>query len=336
MRKKIKIKLNKQVLSLRDLLSIKEWQKIQDDFSEVTNINLRTVDADCRALTMPSKQPRLCTELLKSSLQKDKFCGPCLPTFLGGKWTVDKNLSFVCGVGLCNFAAPIKTGNGKAWGYILAGPVLLVKRKPKEEYSSLAEELNIDLEDLWSALLEIEVVSFHGIQSTLELIQDVGVYTIEAAYRNLMREREVTMAFDSFKLKRLLDALLDVAFEITNADIGSIMFLDRKKEALTIHTSKGITDEVVRNTRVRLGDGISGIAARDGESFLIDDNIQDNRIRPYLNRPQISSSMVLPLKIENRIMGVMNLGALKTSAVRFSRDNLSVMHRLIDLASLAL
>jgi hypothetical protein len=46
--------------------------------------------------------------------------------------------------------------------------------------------------------------------------------------------------------------------------------------------------------------------------------------------------MVLPINVENRVMGVINLGALKTSAVRFNNGNLKLMNKLIDLATLAI
>ena len=140
----------------------------------------------------------------------------------------------------------------------------------------------------------------------------------------------------SSKLKDLLDVLLSVAFEVSGADVGSIMLLDDKKEAMKILASRGIADEIVRNTKVRLGEGISGIALRDRESFLIGDNMVDNRIRPYLSRPYISSSMVLPLKIEDEVMGVINLGTLQTSRVRFNKDKMSFVNRLVDLVTTAI
>ena len=143
------------------------------------------------------------------------------------------------------------------------------------------------------------------------------------------------MALGSPKFARLLNALLDVAFEISGADIGSIMVYDKVNKELRIHVSRGIADEIVKKARVKLGSGISGIAAKEGEPFLLDEDTTDNRIRPYFNRPYISSSMVIPLKAENRVMGVMNLGALKTSSVRFNKGNINLMSKLADLATVA-
>ncbi|MFH1413946.1 MAG: PocR ligand-binding domain-containing protein [Candidatus Omnitrophota bacterium] len=312
----------------RNSFNLDKWQEIQDSFSAITGVSLRTVDTQCQPLTEPSREPRLCRNLIKPSALKNKICDSCLPTFLGGEGVVDKNLSFVCeNVGFTNFAAPLNTLENKNWGYVIAGPVVLVKRKSREEYQGLAEELGITLETLWSAILEIKVVSFHGIQSMLELIRDVGTYTIE---------KEAGIAPDSPDLKRILDVLLDVAFEVTSADIGSVMFLDRNRETLSIKASRGLDSKVVNSARVKLGQGICGVAAREGEPFLIDDNSQDNRIKTYLNRPHIASSMILPLKLKNQVIGVMNLGTSRDSSVRFNPNNISVMNSLIDLTTTVL
>ena len=310
--------------SLADLIDIKDWQKIQDNFSTVTDVCLRTVDSKGRFITSVSRKPRLC-----------KDCGPCLPTFLGGKEVVDKNLSFTCKAGLHSLVAPLRV-DGKAWGYIIVGPVVLVMRKPKEQYYQVAEELGFSLESFWDAFLEIKVISFQGAQSLVELIKDIGEYTIKLAYQSMMKTREVMMALDSPKLNRLLEALLDVAFQVTGADIGSIMLVDKTKNELNIRTSKGLPDAIAKRAKVRLGEGISGIAASEGESFLIDDKITDNRIKRYLNRPNLHSSMVIPIKVEDKVWGVVNLGALRTSSVRFNQDNMDVLSKLINLATIAI
>jgi len=328
-------KNKKNHLSSKDLIDIKAWQKMQDNFSAITDISLRTLDAKGALLTLISRQPRLCSKLLEDSALKDKLCGTCLPTFLGGKGMVNKNLSFVCEAGICNFLVPLKVED-ITFGYFILGPIILVMRKAKEEYRQTAEKLNIELDEFWGAILEIKVVSFQGVQSLVELIRGVGEYIIKLAYQNITKEGGVAMAPDSAKLSRLLNVLLDVAFQVTGADIGSIMFLDKINDALTIRASKGIPDEIVGNTTVRLGDGIVGIAAKERKSFLIDDNLRDNRIKSYLRRPYLSSSMVLPIEINDEVLGVVNLGALTTSSVRFNKNNMQLVNRLIDLATVAL
>ncbi len=322
-------------LFLKNLLDIQTWQKIQNNFTAVTGVTLRTVDPQGDPATQPSGLPRLCADLANKPYLKSKVCGGCLPTFLGGSGVVDRNLGYVCQTGLCNFITPLRVKNS-IFGYIILGPVILVMRKNKEEYRQLAEELMLELDELWDMLLEIKIVSFQGMRSLIELIRDVGEYAVRLAYQDILKKKEVVMAPDSSKLNRLLNALLEVAFQVTGADIGSVMFFSKDTNDLTIQASRGIPEEIVQKTRVRLGEGISGIAAKERKSFLIDENIEDNRIKRYLSRPYISSSMVVPISVKEKTLGVINLGALQTSLVKFNTDTVKLMDRLVDLTTIAI
>jgi transcriptional regulator with GAF, ATPase, and Fis domain len=208
-------------------------------------------------------------------------------------------------------------------------------RKSKDEYLKIAQELGLDdAQAFYDAVLEIKILSFHGAQSLLELIKDIAEYTLKLAYQNLFKEKRITAALPG--LMALLNAMLDVAFEISRADVGSVMLLDEKTDELRIHSARGIAHEIINNTRVKLGNRISGVAAKRGESFLIDEHLRDNKIMPYLERPYLSSSMVIPLRIENRSIGVMNLGTLDSSPARFKREDLKLMQKLVDFTTLAI
>lgn len=314
-------------LTLKDLADKKTWQEMQNSFSEVSGIGVRILDENVNPFTAPSNIPRLCTGFLEK-FKDDRGSDACLPTFLGGKGVVDVNLSYICHAGLRNFIIPIRLNENRILGYIILGPVVLISLKNKEEYAQSAEELNMTLDGLWDALLEIKVVSLRGIKSMVKFIEDISNYTIQVAHSRLLKETTGLT-----KIGKIFDILLEVAFEISQADIGSIMALNPAGSDLTIQASKGIPEEIINSTRVKLGEGISGIAAKEGRSFLINDKPQDNRIKAYLSRPYIGSSMVLPIKTENRVVGVMNLGALKGSETVFNEENIQTMTKLMSLVN---
>lgn len=327
----MKNKKDPKKLVFKELVDINEWQKVQDTFSKIINISLRTMDSEGRLLTSPSRQPRLCKELLKETTYGSDVCGPCLPTFLGGKAVIDKNLSFICPPGFHNFIAPLRINN-KVLAYTVLGPVILVMRRPKEQYRQLAEELGVDLENLWQEISEIRVISFHRVQSLVELIRRVGEYVLVLTYNNLTMGKKVVKTA-SRNIGELLNLLLSLAMQVSGADIGSIMFLEKDKDELTIRASQGLADDVVRKTRVKLGEGVCGIAAKERKPILIDEDVSDNRIRKYLYRPYLKSSMVLPIQADEKVFGILNLGALEVSSVRFNTDNMESMNNLIDFAT---
>jgi len=324
----------KQHTDFKDLINIADWQKIQDTFSSLISVGLRTLDTEGKAITVPSNQSALCKHIIKWTKYEVDICGKCLPTFLGGKASVDKNLSFVCPPGLHNFIAPLKV-DSKVQAYILIGPVILVMRKSKDNYRQLAEDLNIDIETLWKAVLDVRVISFHRVQSIVGLIKEVGEYILQLAYDNMLMGKDVFSKV-SQTFGKLLNVLLDVAMQVSGADMGSIMFLDKDRDELTIRAAKNLPDNIVANTRVKVGQGICGAAVKERRPILIDEKLQDNRIKKYLYRPYLKSSMVLPIEIDDKVFGVMNLGALEVSSVRFNQENVNAMNQLIDLATDAL
>ena len=318
----------------KDLVDTQDWQKIQDIFSAVTNINLRTLDPEGNLLTTPSGETRLCKEFLKNSTYGLELCGHSFPTFLGGKGVVDRNLSFVGPPGFHNFSAPLKFDD-TVGAYIILGPVILVMRKAKEYYDKLADEINADPEALWEAIKEVRVISFHRAQTLMELIVKMSEFILASAYENFKTGNKFSGPL-SGQFKGVLEVLLDLSLEISGADMGSIMLLDKSKQELTIRASRGLPDSVVKNTRLQLGSGLCGTAVSENRPLLIDDKLDDNRIKKYLNRPYLKSSLILPIGTEKEAIGAVNLGALEVSAVRFNDNNLQTMYKVIGLATDAL
>lgn len=320
-----------ETISFVDLVDLNAWKKIQDNLSTITNIHIATLDAKGAQVIPPTEEPRLCRELLRYSPFKKEICNLCLPTFLGGKGIVDKHLSFSCIDGLHNFIVPLQVNN-TVIGYILLGPVNLVRLKPKEEYAKQAEDLHIELDDFWQSIAEIKIVSFHVAHSLVALIKDIGEYTLSLSYRNFLRAKTVEMT-QAPRLNKLLNTLLDSACQISKANIGSIMLLNKKKAELRIHTARGLSNEIIKNTCIKLGEGISGTAAQEGKLFILDDNIKNNRIKRYMERPQISTSIILPIKAEDNVLGVMNLCTLKTSPTQLDTNSVPIIDKLINIAT---
>jgi ligand-binding sensor protein len=314
----------------KDLVDPQDWQRIQDIFFEATNISLRTVDPEGKLITNTSGQTRLCNRFLKNSTYGLEVCGDCLPTFLGGEAVVDRNLSFVCPPGFHNFFSPLKVNN-KVLAHIILGPVILVMRKPKENYQKLADELDVDLEEIWKAILDIRVISFHRAQTLMDLLVKISEFILALSYENLKIGKKLVALLPE-RLKSMLEVLLELALQISGADLGSIMLLDRDRQDLTIRAARGLPENIVRDTRIKLGDGISGTAVMDNRPLLIDEQLSDNRIKKYLNRPYIGSSMILPIGTEEKAIGAVNLGTLEVSPVRFQAENLESMQKVIGMA----
>jgi phosphoserine phosphatase RsbU/P len=62
-----------------------------------------------------------------------------------------------------------------------------------------------------------------------------------------------------------------------------------------------------RSLEVDLGQGLIGQAAQSGERILVDDVGTDQRFRSIPNLPETKSELVLPVKLENRVLGVLDI-----------------------------
>jgi ligand-binding sensor protein/putative methionine-R-sulfoxide reductase with GAF domain len=322
------------IIDFKNLVGIDAWQEIQSNFSAVTQIPMRTVDLNGRPLTKFSA-PQICSEYLNGSPRLIQECTNCLPSFLGGNEISDQNLSYTCLLGLRNFVATLGFDAHNPLAYVIIGPVVLINYQPKSEYADTAKGLDLNLDDLYNSITDVKLTSFNSMLSVVELIEDVGNYLIKAAYKTQTAQIDAA-AVKLDKLDRLLKVFLDVALQITRADAGSIMLLDEAKKELSIFASKGLADTIIKNARMKIGQGISGTVVQNKTSILINDRIIDNRIQGYLTRPNLKSSMILPIKFKEDTLGVVNLSTAWNSPVTFTTNDLKVMNQLVDLVGLAL
>ena len=94
----------------------------------------------------------------------------------------------------------------------------------------------------------------------------------------------------------------------------SIMLYDDITGELIIKSSKGLSDHIVKHTRIKPGDKIAGLVALKGEPFYVKDIESDlGGERKNLQRYSTHSFISLPLKIKNKTVGVLNLSNKKNA-----------------------
>jgi transcriptional regulator with GAF, ATPase, and Fis domain len=107
-----------------------------------------------------------------------------------------------------------------------------------------------------------------------------------------------------FDRTRLLKLLLDLAVEETHASNGSIMMYSHDAGELYIAHATGLSERVIRNTRQKLGEGISGSVAKDRKGKLIR---QPAAYASERDRARITSACSVPLIDGDTLLGVLNV-----------------------------
>lgn len=111
------------------------------------------------------------------------------------------------------------------------------------------------------------------------------------------------------------DMFIDLISDMLGVDICSIMLIDNFAGDLTIKSARGLNNEVINRTRIRIGDSIAGWVAMEGRPLFIE-NIETDRhfMRKNINQYHTKSLISVPIKIQDRVIGVINLNNKKTKA----------------------
>jgi signal transduction histidine kinase len=134
------------------------------------------------------------------------------------------------------------------------------------------------------------------------------------------------------QLQDLLSLVLERTMRTVRAGIGSIMLLDHERQVLRVVAARGLPNDVVGSAEVRVGEGIAGKVVQIGEPVLVEDIAADPRFgKP--NEPKYGSGafMCLPVRVEDRIIGVVNLAKSAAAAPTpaFSPTDLQFLNTLM-------
>lgn len=144
---------------------------------------------------------------------------------------------------------------------------------------------------------------------------------------------EIGKALNStLKLGDLLDLIIDRAIEVTNASSGSIMLSDKEEGILIIKSARGHSAEVMKNTRLKIGEGVTGWVAKKGKGLIVPDVTKDERYRSVNDK--VMSELAVPMILEGELIGVINVDHYELNA--FTCWDMETLSTLASAAVVAL
>lgn len=152
---------------------------------------------------------------------------------------------------------------------------------------------------------------------------------------NALHRAAVVMA-STIDLEQLLGTMIGLATKVIGARVGSIMLLDDTGKQLRISNAIGIDPEVIRNTRLPLGESIAGYVAKHGEPLIVNDVEKDRRFRrTNRQRYETKSLISAPLLVKERLLGVINLNNKKRGG-KFDERDLKLLVTFANQAAIAI
>ncbi len=131
--------------------------------------------------------------------------------------------------------------------------------------------------------------------------------------------------------QQIFKLVIDKSVEIMEATTGSIMLLD-EKGYLTIRYAVGLSDNVVKKTRVKLGDGVSGKVVETGEPMLAGE--PEFRF-PLLYDRKYNSFISVPILIKGKASGVISITD-KKEGKEFTKEDLALLTTLASETAISL
>ena len=129
----------------------------------------------------------------------------------------------------------------------------------------------------------------------------------------------------------LLPIILRIALDATGAERGSIMLLGDDQN-LRVEVAEGMEEEIVRKIKTPIGEGIAGYVAKEGKPIMITGRAEDERYRKIMERTDVKSAMSVPLRLDGRVIGVLNVSS-NISTHAFTQDDLNFLNKLAVFAA---
>src|SRR4026207_964673 len=106
-------------------------------------------------------------------------------------------------------------------------------------------------------------------------------------------------------LDTTLRRVAELVRRVIDYEIFAILLLNEKAQELRIRFQVGYAREVAERVKIKIGEGVTGLAAQRGEAILGDDV---SKYPEYISAaPNVPSDLAMPLIVKNRVIGVLNL-----------------------------
>lgn len=322
--------------SLHEIFSSHRWRRYIRDLSSTTGFILSLYGERGDIIFSTADPHPACSALHMSPSFRLRCEGQCAEAVFDALES-DAPRVFKCLSRVMCFALPIKYLSNRA---ALLGQGSFGSYDDLRDFTRLLCTLKIEAFPMSAPVsFTPEAVT----RSVMELVNGSVNEFLKSCLENTALARRFSAIYDITKTivaiqnsAALLQAILDKSAELLRAEQGSLMLLDERSDALLMEAKKGMIEGDTEKIRIQRGEGIAGLVAELGEPLLVTNVESDPRIKKKNRQRYKTPSFVsVPLKIENRIMGVLNLSDKAGGGV-FNEDDLKVIQTFADHAAIML
>jgi diguanylate cyclase (GGDEF)-like protein len=350
------MELKKAKYILNSFLLNDSWEKIHHILKEKLNTSYCwIVDLKADFIYQLKEDQRFC-QMIKKNPKGRKACEESF-SFLFQR-VVEKKKPIItnCHAGFLEFASPLIIED-EIIG-ILGGCQLKDINLDLELYYDVARELFLEVDEFLYYISKEPGISSSDLEVQVDLINIVIKNILDSILKEIQLKEEILeeKEEESHKIKdfhdlfeaskelvlnlepkKLYPLIVNMAVKAMNTQICSLMLIDENGKELTIKAAHGLSQEVMNKTRLKIDEGLVGYVIKKGEPLLVKDVEKDPRfnIKHKPDRYHTKSLIISPLKIENRVIGVLCMNN-KENLAPFNEDDLNILSIICGHAAIAI
>jgi two-component system, sensor histidine kinase PdtaS len=140
----------------------------------------------------------------------------------------------------------------------------------------------------------------------------------------------------AWKLEDTLEAITRITSQVMSVDSCSIYLQEGDSDRLVLEATTGLAHEAIGRASLGIGEGLTGWAVTHGQPVAMRDALNDPRFKllPETNEEGLRSLMAVPLSVQGRIIGAMNVQTAEMHD--FTGDEIELLSLIANLAAGAL
>lgn len=322
-------------MGLSNLVAPSQLKAILDNLSAVAQVSATLIGPDGVPLTAPAYLPNYCRLIQSTSVGAER----CRLQHLTALSPVPgESRPTPCYAGVLELGSPVLCKGGALAAILIRD--IQPEPPPVDVVAAVAEELNIDLNDLLASSRELRPASPERIEEIRRLLsffadalaelscqrQDLGrrLDELSALYR--AGTRLASMIDIEVLLPEIL-AIVKETFQYANC---AVLLIEEGTGDLVVAAASGYMEPAVHR-RLRPGEGITGRVAQSGRPIIVPDVDQEPSYVP--GAPGIKSELAVPLVVDDRVIGVFDVESEEPEA--FDDGDVQVMTALANQMALS-
>ncbi|MCK5236012.1 MAG: GAF domain-containing protein, partial [Deltaproteobacteria bacterium] len=130
---------------------------------------------------------------------------------------------------------------------------------------------------------------------------------------------------------------IEAITKLVNANVGSLLMVDDEKKELFFEVALGVKGEMVKELRLKVGEGIAGWVAKYAKPLVINDARSDKRFQSKMDKKSKFNTrnlVCVPVMLKGKVIGV--LQAINKSEGNFNDEDASLLTLFSNQVAIAL